>query len=141
MRAIDNILFRWACVLAVSATVLLSGKTLVLCVSDHGHAAVEWAHQDTDCDHESSSESGTFHSYMTDHCHSTCTDMALPPVIAGRLTQEVEQACVDMGADHVLFKITWVPLLRAVVPALCICPDTRLDKQVTHSLSSTVLLI
>ena len=141
MRVINHITVRLGCVLVITATMLLSSKVAVLCNSDHGHAAIELAHQDSVCDHSSTNTINPNHAYVSDHCQSTCTDLALPPVVATKLTQAVESAGVDLADDPVLYEISWKPAMTVAVLRL---PTARVmphGYQTTRSLSSTILLI
>lgn len=141
VRAFDHILIRWVCVLALSATVLLSSKALVICVGHNGHAALEWAHQELVCDAGTSHPPESADVYVAHHCHSACTDLALPPVVVSRPTHGRELVLVDLVDAHILFQISWDSCILAEAPRLSIAGNTQHDQQIDRSLSSTVLLI
>lgn len=140
MRAIDHILIRWVCALALSAVVLLPSKALVICVGEHGHAAIEWVHPDTACGHDDSIGVVSGPCFVTGHCHSSCEDTTLPTVVAtGSPQKKVDLAGVELPAPRVLFVIAWEPMPPTASASLI--PAARLDHQLGRSLSSTILLI
>jgi hypothetical protein len=141
VRVIDHILVRWVCVLVFSVTMVLSNKALVVCVGDHGHTAIEWAHDDSGCGHGHPDAVNDGHTQIGHHCHDACTDLALPPVIAARLTKEVEPDGVGFAAVPVFFEAAWTPLTWSTVPGRSFSLDKQHDQQVTRALSCTVLLI